>query len=238
MRARSVRDRVTMTLRFGTDGVRGVANSELTVELVTALGRAAVRVIGAEQPYVVGRDTRRSGPMLEAALVAGICAEGADVVLAGVLPTPGVAHLAHERAAAAAVISASHNPYEDNGIKLFAAGRPQDHRPARGTRRERAHGAGGVDARGRARRDWRRDRVRVPRRARRLRRAPRRVARGSSDRRHARRRRLWKRCCVPGRALGAARRSAPRSRCCTRRPTARTSTTAAVPRTRRSSRPR
>jgi phosphoglucosamine mutase len=111
-----------MTLRFGTDGVRGVANSELTVELVTALGRAAVRVLGTDQPFVVGRDTRRSGPMLEAALVAGICAEGADVVLAGVLPTPGIAHLARERAAAAAVISASHNPYEDNGIKLFSPG--------------------------------------------------------------------------------------------------------------------
>jgi phosphoglucosamine mutase len=111
-----------MTLRFGTDGVRGVANAELTVELVTALGRAAVRVIGAGQPFVVGRDTRRSGPMLEAALVAGICAEGADVILAGVLPTPGVSFLARERGAAAAVISASHNPYEDNGIKLFAAG--------------------------------------------------------------------------------------------------------------------
>ena len=69
-----------MTLRFGTDGVRGVANAELTVELVTALGRAAVRVLGAGQPFVVGRDTRRSGPMLEAALVAGICAEGADVI--------------------------------------------------------------------------------------------------------------------------------------------------------------
>ena len=80
-----------MTLRFGTDGVRGVANSELTVELVTALGRAAVRVLGADAPFVVGRDTRRSGPMLEAALVAGMCAEGADIVLAGVLPTPGVA---------------------------------------------------------------------------------------------------------------------------------------------------
>ena len=92
-------DRVTMTLRFGTDGVRGVANAELTVELVTALGRAAVRVLGAEQPFVVGRDTRRSGPMLEAALVAGICAEGADVILAGVLPTPGVAFLARERGA-------------------------------------------------------------------------------------------------------------------------------------------
>ena len=86
-----------MTLRFGTDGVRGVANRELTSELVTALGRAAVRVMGHDQPFVVGRDTRRSGPMLEAALVAGICAEGADVLLAGVLPTPGVAYLARER---------------------------------------------------------------------------------------------------------------------------------------------
>jgi phosphoglucosamine mutase len=111
-----------MTLRFGTDGVRGVANSELTVELVTALGRAAVRVLGLERPFVVGRDTRRSGPMLEAALVAGICAEGADVVLTGVLPTPGIAHVARERAASAAVITASHNPYADNGIKLFAPG--------------------------------------------------------------------------------------------------------------------
>src|SRR5436190_1325264 len=111
-----------MTLRFGTDGVRGIANSELTVELVAALGRAAVRVLGADQPFVVGRDTRRSGPMLEAALVSGICAEGADVLLAGVLPTPAIAFLAQERDAAAAVISASHNTYEDNGVKLFAAG--------------------------------------------------------------------------------------------------------------------
>jgi len=111
-----------MTLRFGTDGVRGVANVELTPELVTALGRAAVRVLGADQPFIVGRDTRRSGPMLEAALVAGICAEGADVVLAGVLPTPGVAHAARERGAPAMVISASHNPFADNGVKLFAAG--------------------------------------------------------------------------------------------------------------------
>jgi phosphoglucosamine mutase len=111
-----------MTLRFGTDGVRGVANTELTVELVTALGRAAARVGGAAAPFVVGRDTRRSGPMLEAALVAGICAEGADVSLVGVLPTPGVALLAHARAAPAAVISASHNAFEDNGVKLFSAG--------------------------------------------------------------------------------------------------------------------
>ncbi|HEY3674338.1 MAG TPA: phosphoglucosamine mutase [Acidimicrobiia bacterium] len=111
-----------MTLRFGTDGVRGVANVELTSELVTALGRAAARVLGSDQPFVVGRDTRRSGPMLEAALVAGLCAEGADVQLVGVLPTPGVAHAARERGAPAAVISASHNAFGDNGIKLFAPG--------------------------------------------------------------------------------------------------------------------
>src|SRR6516164_247472 len=111
-----------MTLRFGTDGVRGIANEELTVELVTALGRAAVRVMGAEHGFVIGRDTRRSGPMLEAALVAGICAEGADALLAGVIPTPGVAQIAHERQAAGAVVSASHNLFADNGIKLFAPG--------------------------------------------------------------------------------------------------------------------
>ena len=111
-----------MTLRFGTDGVRGIANSELTVELVTALGRAAARVLGNDQPFIVGRDTRRSGPMLEAALVSGICSEGADVALVGVLPTPGIAFLAQERDAPAAVISASHNTYEDNGVKLFDAG--------------------------------------------------------------------------------------------------------------------
>jgi phosphoglucosamine mutase len=111
-----------MTLRFGTDGVRGVANVELTSELVTALGRAAARVLGGDEPFVVGRDTRRSGPMLEAALVAGLCAAGVDVVLVGVLPTPGVAHVARERGAPAAVISASHNPFGDNGIKLFAPG--------------------------------------------------------------------------------------------------------------------
>jgi phosphoglucosamine mutase len=111
-----------MTLRFGTDGVRGIANEELTVELVTALGRAAVRVLGAGPGFVVGRDTRRSGPMLEAALVAGLCAEGADALLAGVVPTPAAAFLAAERGAAAAVISASHNPFADNGVKLFAPG--------------------------------------------------------------------------------------------------------------------
>ena len=111
-----------MSLRFGTDGVRGVANRELTPELVTALGRAAARVLGTEAPYVIGRDTRRSGPMLEAALVAGLCAEGADVLLAGVLPTPAVATIAQLRGAPAAMITASHNPFGDNGVKLFAPG--------------------------------------------------------------------------------------------------------------------
>ncbi len=111
-----------MTLRFGTDGIRGIANRELTPELVTALGRAAVRVLGTDKPFVVGRDTRRSGPMLEAALVAGICAEGANVMLVGVVPTPTVAQLARTREAPAAVISASHNAYTDNGVKLFAPG--------------------------------------------------------------------------------------------------------------------
>jgi phosphoglucosamine mutase len=111
-----------MTLRFGTDGVRGVANRDLTPELVTALGRAAARVLGADGPFVVGRDTRRSGPLLEAALVAGLCSEGADVERVGVLPTPGVAYLAQMFDAPAAVVSASHNPYPDNGVKLFARG--------------------------------------------------------------------------------------------------------------------
>jgi phosphoglucosamine mutase len=111
-----------MTLRFGTDGVRGVANRDLTPELVTALGRAAARVLSADRPFVVGRDTRRSGPLLEAALVAGLCSEGADVERVGVLPTPGVAYLAQLLDAPAAVISASHNPYPDNGVKLFARG--------------------------------------------------------------------------------------------------------------------
>lgn len=111
-----------MSLRFGTDGVRGVANRELTPELVTALGRAAARVLGTDAPFVIGRDTRRSGPMLEAALVAGLCAEGADVLLVGVLPTPAVATVAQQRGAPAAMITASHNPYPDNGVKLFAPG--------------------------------------------------------------------------------------------------------------------
>jgi phosphoglucosamine mutase len=108
-------------LRFGTDGVRGVANAELTPELVLALGRAAAQVLGSG-PWLVGRDTRISGPLLEAALAAGLAAEGADVVDLGVLPTPAVAALCADRNLPGAMISASHNPFSDNGVKLFAPG--------------------------------------------------------------------------------------------------------------------
>lgn len=108
-------------MRFGTDGIRGVANSELTPELAARVGRAAARVLGG--PVIaVGRDPRRSGPMLEAAFVAGCCAEGVDVELLGVVPTPAVAFRSQVGGCAAAMISASHNPFGDNGIKLFGAG--------------------------------------------------------------------------------------------------------------------
>jgi len=108
-------------VRFGTDGIRGVANAELGAELVMALGRAAARALPTTC-FLVGRDTRRSGPLLQAALSAGMASEGADVVDLGVLPTPGVAWLSGERGLPAAMVSASHNPFADNGIKLFAAG--------------------------------------------------------------------------------------------------------------------
>jgi len=106
--------------KFGTDGVRGVANEELTAELALALGRATARVLPSVS-FVVGRDTRRSGPLLQAALSAGLATEGADVFDVGVLPTPGVAHLAEQRLVPGAMVSASHNPFGDNGIKLFSA---------------------------------------------------------------------------------------------------------------------
>ncbi len=108
-------------LKFGTDGVRGVANVELTPELALALGRAAVRVLGGER-YAVGRDTRLSGPLLESALAAGLASEGADVTVLGVVPTPEVAWWSATEGAPAAMVSASHNPFADNGIKLFSAG--------------------------------------------------------------------------------------------------------------------
>jgi len=107
-------------LEFGTDGVRGLANAELTPELVLALGRAAARVLGG--PFLLGRDTRRSGPMLQAAFSAGAASEGVAVVDLGVLPTPGVAFVSARWDAPGAVISASHNPFPDNGVKLFAPG--------------------------------------------------------------------------------------------------------------------
>jgi phosphoglucosamine mutase len=110
-----------VTLKFGTDGLRGVAGTELTAELALRLGRAAATVLDGDR-FLVARDTRRSGSMLETALAAGLAAEGAEVELLGVLPTPGLAwHSAHE-GVPAAMISASHNPFRDNGIKLFAAG--------------------------------------------------------------------------------------------------------------------
>jgi phosphoglucosamine mutase len=108
-------------LKFGTDGVRGVANAELTPELALALGRAAARVLGGSR-FAVGRDTRRSGPLLEAALCAGVAAEGVDVAVLGVAPTPEVAWWSATEGAPAAMVSASHNPFPDNGIKLFSAG--------------------------------------------------------------------------------------------------------------------
>jgi phosphoglucosamine mutase len=111
---------------FGTDGVRGLANADLTPELALALGRAAVGVLRDASPsstrpsVVVGRDPRASGILLESALVAGILSAGGDVLAAGVVPTPAVAFLTrHYGAAAGAVISASHNAMPDNGIKFF-----------------------------------------------------------------------------------------------------------------------
>jgi phosphoglucosamine mutase len=108
---------------FGTDGVRGEAGTFLTAELATALGRAATASLEAPRPQVlIIRDTRESGPMLESALAAGIAAAGGDALLAGVLPTPAAAILVKQLGLdLAAVVSASHNPYRDNGIKFFSA---------------------------------------------------------------------------------------------------------------------
>ncbi|KQY04688.1 phosphoglucosamine mutase [Mycobacterium sp. Root135] len=112
---------------FGTDGVRGVANTDLTAELALALGSAAARRLGSSggqrRIAVVGRDPRASGEMLEAAVIAGITSEGVDVLRVGVLPTPAVAHLTGVYGAEFGVmISASHNPMPDNGIKIFGPG--------------------------------------------------------------------------------------------------------------------
>ena len=112
-----------MARLFGTDGVRGEANRELTPELAYRLGRAATLFFGedTQQPVIlIGRDTRISGQMFEAALAAGICSAGGKAVATGVIPTPAIAYLAQKmQAQAGIVISASHNPFYDNGIKFF-----------------------------------------------------------------------------------------------------------------------
>jgi phosphoglucosamine mutase len=109
---------------FGTDGIRGIANETLDCMLAYRVGLAASAVLAQEKHakplFVVGKDTRLSSDMLEAALSAGACAGGADVVQLGVIPTPAVAFLSVDMGAdAGVVISASHNPYEYNGIKIF-----------------------------------------------------------------------------------------------------------------------
>jgi phosphoglucosamine mutase len=111
---------------FGTDGIRGVAGELLTAEFATTVGRAAAYVLaektGHQPRFVIGRDTRLSGAMLEAALVGGITSGGGNAEIAGVIPTPGLASLVTERGAdAGVVISASHNPFADNGIKFFSS---------------------------------------------------------------------------------------------------------------------
>ena len=107
-----------MARLFGTDGVRGVAGEELDRDLAVALGRAAVRKIG--KRIFIGRDSRESGPMLEQALIDGICAEGGQPAVVGIVPTPAIALITREMGAnCGIVISASHNPPEYNGIKFF-----------------------------------------------------------------------------------------------------------------------
>lgn len=109
---------------FGTDGARGVANTELTCELAMNIGRAAAMVLTSDEvehpTFLIGKDTRISGDMLEGALIAGLCSVGANVKILGVVPTPAVAYLVSKyKADAGIMISASHNPFEFNGIKLF-----------------------------------------------------------------------------------------------------------------------
>ena len=119
-----------MARLFGTDGVRGLANGDLTAGLALDLSVAAAHVLadlgefeGHRPLAVVGRDTRVSGQFLEAAVVAGLASAGVDVLLLGVLPTPGVAYLTNALGAdLGVVLSASHNPMPDNGIKFFARG--------------------------------------------------------------------------------------------------------------------
>jgi phosphoglucosamine mutase len=115
---------------FGTDGVRGVANKDLTAELAVDLAIAAAHILGEIGAFaghrpkaIVGQDSRASGDFLEAAVVAGLTSAGVDVYRVGVLPTPAISYLVKESGADLGVmISASHNPMPDNGIKFFARG--------------------------------------------------------------------------------------------------------------------
>ena len=107
--------------RFGTDGIRGLAFEELSTEIAMCLGRATARVMDLER-VVVGRDTRESGPALSTALIEGLNAEGVQVLDVGVLPTPGVAFLSASMMIPGFVLSASHNPFHDNGIKVIGSG--------------------------------------------------------------------------------------------------------------------
>jgi phosphoglucosamine mutase len=111
-------------MKFGTDGVRGVAHEELTTEFAVRLARAAARVLGSNgsRTVVIGGDTRESTPAFDAALTEGFRTEGIDVIRLGVVPTPVVAFEAQRIDAMGAMVSASHNPFHDNGIKLFAPG--------------------------------------------------------------------------------------------------------------------
>jgi len=110
-----------MSLTFGTDGVRGDARSELSAGVVEWLGRAAAEVLGADR-FAVGRDTRASGPQLAGALHRGVQRAGGSAVDLGVVPTPAVARWCDDQQVAGAMVSASHNPWHDNGVKLFAPG--------------------------------------------------------------------------------------------------------------------
>ena len=110
-----------MTLRFGTDGVRAEALTVLTTEYATSLARAAAHVLGGDT-WLLGRDPRESGPTLEAAVVAGLIAAGVSPLLLGVVPTPALAWMSAQMDVPAVMITASHNPWHDNGLKVFAAG--------------------------------------------------------------------------------------------------------------------
>jgi phosphoglucosamine mutase len=108
-----------VSVRFGTDGIRGVAGRDLTIELAHALGRAIARELRPDV-VILGRDTRESGPMLADALAAGLCREAVSVIDADVITTPGISYLAFKHGVPGVMISASHNPYQDNGIKVLS----------------------------------------------------------------------------------------------------------------------